>query len=453
MAHVYVNSGATGLNNGTSWANAYTTLNAATSVATGADIVWVKNTHAETAAAAKSITFPTSPGLRVICTSDATEPPTSSTTGAKVITTGNFSVALVSGFAYVYGVEFDSGTGNSGAADLLVASGNADTHIVLDNCTLAVLSTHLNAPIVLGASAGGGSTTNRRVDFIDCTLRQDTSAISAMIVLQTGFWNFSGMTIAGAGATPPTSLFETASAQSASSLLVENSDLTGRALTNLVDLTNFNSPPNRFVIRNCKLPTGVNVTTGSFDSSGASIVEMHNCDSADTHIRFSRNSWQGSVTQQTGTRIRTGGATQADSTAFSWLMAGSANSVYIAHPLVSPDIAIFNTTVGSSITATVEILHDSVTNLQNDKIWLEVDYPGTTGFPQSNRASDRVATVIATPADQDASSVAWDTTGMTNPNKQKLVVTFTPQEAGYILCRVKLAANVSVYVDPLITLA
>ena len=106
------------------------------------------------------------------------------------------------------------------------------------------------------------------------------------------------------------------------------------------------------------------------------------------------------------------------------------------------------------VDAAIEILHDSVTNLQDDEVWLEVEYLGTAGFPLSLFASDRMTDILSTPADQTTSSVAWTTTGLTNPNKQKLAVTFTPQEIGVVRCRVALAKpSYTVYVDPLLTVA
>jgi hypothetical protein len=80
---------------------------------------------------------------------------------------------------------------------------------------------------------------------------------------------------------------------------------------------------------------------------------------------------------------------------------------------------------------------------------VEVEYLGTSGFPLSVTSSDRAATILATPANQTTSSETWTTTGLTTPVKQKLSVTFTPQEKGPIIARVYLAkASTTVYVCP-----
>jgi hypothetical protein len=80
---------------------------------------------------------------------------------------------------------------------------------------------------------------------------------------------------------------------------------------------------------------------------------------------------------------------------------------------------------------------DGVT-LTDKEAWLEVEYPGTSGFPVSSFASDK-AGILASAANQTSSSVTWTTTGLSGPVKQKLAVTLTPQEKGVIRARVMLA--------------
>jgi hypothetical protein len=177
---------------------------------------------------------------------------------------------------------------------------------------------------------------------------------------------------------------------------------------------------------------------------------MHNCDSGDTHIRVAEHSGVGVVTSDTAV-LRTGGAVQDDGTAHSWRMGGITNTSLL-YPLRSPETIVYNSTVGSPVTVTLEVLRDSVTNLTDAQAWIEVTYLGVSGAPQGVSVNDRVATVIATAADQDASSATW-THAMTNPNEQKLSVTFTPAEVGYVVARAVLGANAIMYVDPQLVLS
>jgi hypothetical protein len=129
-------------------------------------------------------------------------------------------------------------------------------------------------------------------------------------------------------------------------------------------------------------------------------------------------------------------------------MVTNANAEFPMLTLDMPELHQWNDTTGSAITATVEILHDSATALTDKEVWLEVMYLGTSGYPLGSFATDTVD-VLATAANQASSSATWTTTGMANPNKQALSVTFTPQEKGYIVATVRLAkASKTVYVCP-----
>jgi hypothetical protein len=206
------------------------------------------------------------------------------------------------------------------------------------------------------------------------------------------------------------------------------------------------------IFRDCKLPaswSGALVTSGQ--TKLGSRVEMHNCDNADTNYRIWVEDYAGSIKSET-TIVRTGGASDGTTT-LSWKMASSANTHYGVGGLASPEIVKWNETTGSSITATVEIVTDNVT-LKDDECWLEIQYLGTSGFPLSLFSADAKADVLATAVAQTTSTETWTTTGLATPVKQKLSVSFTPQEKGYVHAVVKLAKpSATVYVDPLLTIA
>jgi hypothetical protein len=317
--------------------------------------------------------------------------------------------------------------------------------MIFDNCKFELRN--VNSPFYLIGGAPQGGLDDSYIEYNDCTFKfgattQGIRPQSARIV-------FRNCSLDSAGSTPATLFIGLAG--SSAQVLIEACDWSGEVFTNLVSvgLANYST----YTFRNCKMPAFTNVTTGTNPNIGGTKVYMHDCDSADTHIRFAEHSWHGSVVNQITTLIRTGGAQQADGTSYSWLMNGSANSVNIYAPLASPEWVVYNTAVGSAKTVTVEILRDNATNLQDDEIWLEVQYLGTSGFPKGTIITDRMANILSTPADQATSAASWDTTGMSAANEQKLEVTFTPQEAGYLICRVMLAANTSVYVDPVATIS
>jgi hypothetical protein len=131
----------------------------------------------------------------------------------------------------------------------------------------------------------------------------------------------------------------------------------------------------------------------------------------------------------------------------------STNSSW-THPLESFPIVAWNDNSGSSKTATVEILTDSASALNNDDVWLEIEYLGDSGSPLASFANNSKASIVASNAAQTSSSATWTTTGITNVMKQKLQITFTPQQKGVVKAVVKLAkASCTVYVDPVLSIA
>jgi hypothetical protein len=179
------------------------------------------------------------------------------------------------------------------------------------------------------------------------------------------------------------------------------------------------------------------------------VFELFNSDSTDTNYRLEKKTQFGTITHET-TIVGGAGATDG-TTAISWKMVSNADAEWNHQTLDSPEIVRWNETTGSAITVTVDILHDSATNLTDKGIWLGVQYLGTSGFPLGSFVSDAAANYLASAADQASSSATWTTTGMSNPNKQKLSVTFTPQEKGFIHGVVKMAlASKTAYVDPVL---
>jgi hypothetical protein len=89
-------------------------------------------------------------------------------------------------------------------------------------------------------------------------------------------------------------------------------------------------------------------------------------------------------------------------------------------------------------------------------IWLEVMCLDPGGTPVGKWQSDRCANLNlnSNAADQASSIETWTTPGLATPVKQKLSVTFTPQEKGFIYAVINLAkASATVYVDPKLTVS
>lgn len=445
MASIYVRNAGSNTSPFDTWVKAATSLIGATAISTSSDTIWVADDHSESIASAQVWACPTSAGLRILCANThVTEPPTGLATSAVCATTlGN--AQSMNGYAYVYGITFQSGSSTSNVSQQWGHIGGNVVGIELDTCTLYIASTGTSSQIKIGSSFSGGVGQGVYVRVINCTLR--VSATAQLVALLSGQLLISGLTFHASSSTP-TTIFSVNTAGAAMGVtLIEDCNLAGKTATNLFTVSSIGNA-SLVTIRNCKIPSSITVVTGTFAQYGSQMIRMHNCDSADTHIRVSENQAAGVVISSTAV-YRNSGATQADGTVYAWDLTGNATTKLL-WPLRSPEFAVWNGSTGS-LTATVEIFHDGAANLTDAEVWLELSYQGTSGFPQSTFVTDRIATVLTTAADQPTSSATW-TNSVGNPNAQYVSVSINVQEAGYVLARVAWANGTTVWVDPVITI-
>lgn len=440
MATIYLRStDGSDSDDGSTWALAKATLAAAMTAAGAGGTIYVSSSHAETYTTNTTLASPgtASSPLKIICVDDTSgEPPTVLATGASWRLDTNHNITLsTTGFTYWYGVTIGTA---SGALNRFVSFGNTQNNYaeVFDNCTISFLNTNLG-------NVSTGTVSNVKATgltvFRNCTI--SFSSVNPGFVLDHKV-RFIGCTFSGTGFSNP---FAARSSQSTDLHLdVRGSDLSifGSG-HNIFDASKSSSAKACF--SDCKLGASVTLASGSIPALGGSEVEFINCDSADTNYRYYKKVYQGEIFHE-ATIVRTGGASDG-TTPISRKVVSTANANFFA-PIESAPIVVWNETTGSSITATVEVVTDNVT-LTDAEAWIEVEYLGTSGFPLSSIASDRAADILATPANQTSSSATWTTTGLTTPVKQKLSVSFTPQEKGPIKIRVMLAkASTTMYFCP-----
>lgn len=446
MASYYIRSGAGGAGTGANWANAFTTLAAAFSGKSAGDIFYVADDHAESQASAMTLTSPgtaVSP-CRIFCVdTHATEPPTGLATSATITTTGANSITFA-GHAYYYGLTFNAGTGVTAAN---IAIGGLASHgFVFNSCAFKCLTTGTAAAIVCGVVSINARETY--IKWINTTVQFSNAAQAISLQGSRFVWlNTPSAVVSG---TLPTTLLNGA-AGSTTVAEINGVDLSALGSGKNLVGASFNGPTKVF-FSNCKLGSSVSVKTGTITAPGGAEVYLDNCDSADTNYRMEHYKFTGSIVQET-TIKRTGGASDG-STGLSWKMVSLASGPSFIFPLESPPIYLWNETTGSSKTLTVEIMHDSATNLKESEVWLEVEYLGTSGFPVSSFIDDSNSTILADSSSDQSSGIGtgnWTTTGLGNPNSQKISVTITPQEKGLYRAKVILAkTNYTIYVDPVL---
>jgi len=435
---------------GSTWALAKATATGVGSASTTAgDTTYLSPVHAESTASSITINFrsgSTTP-WRFVCADDSANPPTAVATGANITTTGTASITFNTGgdgnggYAYAYGVTFNAGTG-AGISSINIGStsGSGSTFSFLEKCNFNLLGTASSALINIGS---GGAYLNARL--VDCTF---SFGATGQHIKASGTTRIHGGSIA-AGSSAITTVFEVQNG----SLEVIGCDLSHAATA--ASLVNPNAGSNTTVsyarLVGCKLPASWSGNLVTTTPNGFNYAEMINCDAGATNYRYWRETQFGSIKHET-TIVRSGGASDG-TTPLSWKLASNTRPRFPNELLESQDILAWNDTVGSSVTATVEIVTDNVT-LNDDEAFLQVFYYGSSSTPLATRISDAKADILASASAQTTSSATWTTTGLGTPVKQKLSVTFTPQMKGFVIARVMLAkASTTVYVDPVLTLA
>lgn len=444
MANIFVRStDGSDLDNGSTWALAKATLKAVGAIEAAGDSVYVSQAHAETSSDGdlRGIAAGTNGSpVKVIGANDAAEPPTAVSTAPTLLSTGGWT--FPAGGLYVYGLQFSTGSGAvNNTIDFMGVALPLNVKQLFEKCQFIQQATGGAAVWQIGALSNNGPGI---VEWRNCDIKAASTNNRIGIIDMVFQWRGGSVL---AGGTAMTTLLQPNGTSRPGNCLVESVDLSQLASTcNLVDFASAGTIAD-VLFRYCKLPASWTGSLATGLNAPGQRAEMHNCDNADTNYRLWVEDFLGSIKHET-TLVRTGGANDG-ATTLAWKMASNTNAVYPMLPLRTPEMRRWQDAVGSAITVTVDVLHDSVTNLKDDEIWLEVQYLGTSGVPLGSLINDAKADVLATAADQAASSSTWTTTGMTNPNKQKLSVTFTPQEKGYLIATVHLAkASYTVYVDP-----
>lgn len=203
----------------------------------------------------------------------------------------------------------------------------------------------------------------------------------------------------------------------------------------------------KYLFDSCRIATGVTRYAGSTAVNTRDLVELVNCYDG-TNILSECHQISGAVT--TETTITLSGGAQDNVGVFSHKMVSNTNVDKFVNPLASFWLDVNYTTLTAPKTATVEII--SSTTLLNDEIALYLEYEGTSGSSVTSFVDSFIATPLTAAGNVTTSSAAWNSLPAT-PVRQKLQVSFTPQQAGRVRGQVRLGkASTTVYINPQITI-
>jgi len=437
MTTRYVRSGAGGSANGTSWANAYLSLANALNASAAGDVIYVSEDHAESQASTMSLTSPGSAvnPVKVICVDHTgTVPPVSADlrTTATVSTTSSNGIVFGGSDSYIIydGLTFTSGS--SGGSVNMNLAGSAGAQIKFRNGALRLGGSSAGNTINTGNAGGRIELENTTMQFAATT--QGVAAGGRVI------WRNTPNALSGA--TFPATLFTPGT--SGCDLEVDGVDLS--AITGTIVGTSSGQGPINAKLVDCKINASATIAAAR-TKRGDGVVEYTRIDSGGTNYKQGKVCFEGSQSVET-TIVRTGGASDG-TTPISWKIVTTANCTE-HFPYESIPIAIWNDTTGSPVTATIQGIWGGGSVPNVDDIWGEVEYLGSSASPLGSFANDGKADILAASVGQTAGSGTWG--GSTT--KFEIAVTFTPQQKGYILFRVKAAkASSTFYIDPKITLS
>lgn len=337
----------------------------------------------------------------------------------------------VTGYVTFYGILFKIGD------DFRVTV--TDCVVNLEDCAIEL--TGGSSVVECGSPSGGNKLTLKETD-VNFSNGGDGFETNSQQEFE---WDGGTLSFTG---TQPTYLFRDASQRG--SMLVKNVDLSS------ITTTIFQMNQSAIIIAkmiNCILNSSVTIAT-SIDYEGSSVTMLESDDTTGNDLyRIYYADYFGSVVHDDAI-YRTAGAAY-DGTNISWQLVSSANALEYHRPLRVgiPILAKFKTT--GSKTFTCHLVFDNATDLQDDEVWIEVEYLGASANIQRSLANDRMADPMATPANQATSTESWTGTGgFTNENKHQLVVTQTVNRVGMYKLWVCLAKpSTTIYACPKIEIS
>lgn len=436
MATKFVFSGATGLNNGTSKADAWVSIASSTGVAAG-DLVNVNRLHNEAALAAApnwsngTVSNP----VRIVATDWNTDVEDTSP-NAIFGWTANGSPT---GNVYFKGLRLQ------GIAATLTPTPPTGGQQTLERCKLEIV--------------GGGAV---NVSLAAASARKSLRLINTDIDLSAGGSASNAINIAAAGDGTLEWLGGTCTLRSTQTNLFT---MTGSALTTArIAGVTFNGTVTNLIsssatgflildVIGCVPPTYTNLWSTAPTVPGTRLnLQGFQSGNLTTALLQPTQIWRpnGTIAADLTHYRNSGAADGSQATPYSWQLASSANANNIVSPLQAPPLLRWLDAGARTITVYIS----SGITLHDDDCWVEVISPSeanpATGLGrfQSTRAN-----VLATPASlaTDAAST-WNGAGL--GVNQKITFTVSPTVPGPILVRFNLARpTTTVYIDPMLGVA
>jgi len=409
--------------------------------------VYVGDNHAESQATSITIT-PALTGAtiaRIVCHNHSgSYPPSSSdlATGATISATGTSAITFSPGNGAVYlrGITFISGAGSSSVGTSVVLT-PIGAWYYFDGCSFKIAGTGV-AQIQLNTTFAGV------VIWNNCTVSFGNAGqyIDVGTVLFT--WQNTGQILISGSAVPTVFMGPSAAARLSNVTLetIDLSQITGIGYTIGTEMRNW-------LIKDCKLNAALSILT---PQTFGDTIQLVRSDSAATAYKSTRYAYEGTETTETSV-TRVGGASDPTGQAQSRKIVTTANSQWL-RPFKAEPYAIWNPRTAANVVVTVCGTVNAGALPNNDDLWLEVEYLGSSLTPLGTIVSTTKANLLAANAAVAADGSSWNGGGSgAGWTSFKLVATLSspqPGLAGYLHARVRAAKpSTTYYIDPMVVLS
>lgn len=355
--------------------------------------IYVGDDHTETQSAAMTISSSNlNYQISLLCVDHTVAlPPGSNSlkTTASVTTTGANSISITENLAtlfYWYGIAFTAGNGANVASLTFIGMHK------LVNCSLTLGGTSASvANIIVGNTS-----------YLDLVNTKITFGNTAQFISLTGAcylkWSNTSSALSGS---VPTKLFGDTSTATPSVVILDSVDLS--ALTSTIFGLGSSENIWQATVINCQFNAAVTASVAA--RIPYQTVDVYSSDSVATNYVTQHYHYSGAMITHT-TIVRTGGASNGV-TPISLAITTTANANWI-YPYENTPISIWNTVTASNVTVTLAGIWNSASLPNNDDIWMDVQYYGSSSAPLATFATGSKANLLATNAALTADTSAWD---------------------------------------------
>lgn len=437
MSTIYVDSAASGANNGTSWTDAFTSLGSTTGANAG-DTILVDDGHDQALSAATTWTWSNGTTANPVVILSVDKATDALSAGAVVRHTNSNNLAL-QGSIRVHGLTF-------GIYGDMILGSSSSASMTFESCAFQVASGATgNRRLQITSSANGGSVYRFRGGSIDL----DTGGASnGFVQIQSaGKVELVGVSVRANSAASQIFMLQARPI----ALRLVGCDLSASTETTLV---NWNGAPGATAeFAGCRLPSGYTPATGTIALGNRLTLERSVAGSISVPpLGLIYEASEAGTIQSTLSRYRTGGADDGvNANAHSWELAAGSSAKEAITPLASPPLMRW-VAGGSSVTLTVYVA--SGTTLNDDDFWIELTGPddSSPAYAEAHVVSTRMNPQGTPSALTTDGTSTWNGTGV--GTKQKVSVTYTPTLAGPVAVRAYLAKpSTTCYLDPYLDVA